>query len=150
MRLLSLIDSKDETLTAFVVKFMLLSLQFLHGFTALMVVFIPSAVIVNTQGSYVLSCLILVIGDASYSLYLCHIFVLISIALCWKALSLQKVLPTEALYVSGGVVAVCIGIVLYRFFEKSLTDWLNNYFTAHVLGEKSRLERKLQWSIEKP
>lgn len=84
------------------------------------------------------------------SLYLCHIFVLISIALCWKALSLQKVVPTEALYVSGGVVAVCIGIVLYRFFEKPLTDWLNNYFTAYVLGEKSRLERKLQWSIEKP
>lgn len=44
---------------------MLLSLQFLHGFAALMVVFIPSAVIVNTQGGYVFPCLILVIGDAS-------------------------------------------------------------------------------------
>jgi len=79
--------------------------------------------------------LIILIGDSSYSLYLSHAFVLITIGLFWKALGLRDVLPAEVLYYGATAVAVCIGIFLYRFSEKPLTDWLNHSFAQYEKRE---------------
>ena len=65
------------------------------------------------------------IGDASYSLYLSHQFVLYAVGKGWALLGLQNHLPVAALFGVAMIVPVLAAIVAYLWFERPLTRCLN-------------------------
>ncbi len=65
------------------------------------------------------------IGDASYSLYLSHQFVLVAVGKAWALFGLQQRLPAAFLLAAGTVVPVLIALLAYRCLEKPMTLWLN-------------------------
>ena len=112
---------------------------FYFGIPATLIV--ASAVALEARGLVRFPQLVILIGDASYSLYLSHAFVLIAIGLGWRVLGLRDVFPAEVLYFGATAVAVSIGIFLYRFSEKPLTDWLNHAFAQYTYGKRATYER---------
>ena len=65
------------------------------------------------------------IGDASYSLYLSHQFVLYAVGKGWTLLDLQNDLPAEALFGVAMVIPILAAILAYRWLERPVTRWLN-------------------------
>ena len=65
------------------------------------------------------------IGDASYSLYLSHQFVLYALGKGWGALGLQDTLSAASLFGVGMIVPILAAILAYRWLERPLTRWLN-------------------------
>ena len=65
------------------------------------------------------------IGDASYSLYLSHQFVLYAVGKGWVLLGLQNHLPAAFLYGVAVIVPILAAILAYRWLERPLTRWLN-------------------------
>lgn len=60
------------------------------------------------------------LGDASYSLYLIHLFVLPAVAKLWRLLGLETVLPADA-YVLAATVGSCVAAFFtYHVIEKPL------------------------------
>lgn len=67
------------------------------------------------------------VGDASYSLYLTHIFVLRAVYEVWRKLPVHAV--TVALYpLAGSLAAILASLVVYRLVEKPMTVALLNRF----------------------
>jgi peptidoglycan/LPS O-acetylase OafA/YrhL len=72
------------------------------------------------------------IGNASYGLYLIHPFVLRPLGLVWmKTVGLR--LPPSCFLVFGCIVSVAAALLLYRFVERPLTDYLQRRI---VVGRK--------------
>lgn len=67
----------------------------------------------------------LAIGDASYSLYLSHQFVLVAVGKAWALLGLTQRLPLALLLLAGTVIPVVVALLAYRWMEKPVTLWLN-------------------------
>lgn len=67
----------------------------------------------------------LILGGASYSLYLCHQFVLAAIGKSANALHLKQVISAEVLVIFGMALAVGVALLSYRFVERPVTDFLN-------------------------
>jgi len=68
---------------------------------------------------------ILRIGDASYSLYLIHMLVVMTVG---RILVKTRILAPESVFVAIGVVAaVLVSLVLYRFVEKPITTALGRW-----------------------
>jgi exopolysaccharide production protein ExoZ len=67
----------------------------------------------------------LLIGDASYSLYLVHAFLLRSLFFAWAKGPLGK-LPLWTFIPIGIAMAVLAALTTYWWFEKPVTRWLNN------------------------
>ena len=68
---------------------------------------------------------ILRIGDASYSLYLIHMLVVMMVG---RLLVKARILAPESVFVAIGVVAaVLVSLVLYRFVEKPMTTALGRW-----------------------
>lgn len=65
------------------------------------------------------------LGDASYSLYLCHFFVVGALLRIWKALGFEP----SALFGTLVVVPSCIaaGLLSHRFLEKPIADFFRRY-----------------------
>lgn len=65
------------------------------------------------------------IGDASYSLYLSHQFVMLAVIKAWKLAHLSDYLPVWVLLFTATAVSVCAARLAYAWFEKPVTAWLN-------------------------
>lgn len=65
------------------------------------------------------------IGDASYSLYLLHQFVLVAVAKCWTLFGLQRQLPVAFLLAASIMLSMLAALLAYRLMEKPVTCWLN-------------------------
>jgi exopolysaccharide production protein ExoZ len=70
------------------------------------------------------------IGDASYSLYLSHQFLLFAIGKGWKMLGLHERLPAIAFLTVAVTISVFAGMLAYRWFERPVTRWLNQAWQA--------------------
>jgi peptidoglycan/LPS O-acetylase OafA/YrhL len=68
--------------------------------------------------------LALAIGNASYSLYLIHEFLLRAFHIVWGKLALG-IVPLWVFIPLGIVISVTAALILYRLFEKPVTRWLN-------------------------
>lgn len=66
----------------------------------------------------------LLIGDASYSLYLTHEFLLRPLYLVWKK-SLLETVPLWTFIPLGIAISVAAALLTYRYFERPTTVWLN-------------------------
>jgi len=81
------------------------------------------------------------LGDASYSLYLLHPFVLIVLGKLWLMAGLQWVLPWWAL--GGGMIAMSwlVARLSYRLIEMKASVWLANraFVQRRLLARKERL-----------
>lgn len=64
------------------------------------------------------------LGDASYSLYLLHPFVLIVLGKAWMAASLHRVLPWWSLMALAVTLAWCIAKISHRWIELNLSQQL--------------------------
>ena len=68
--------------------------------------------------------LALAIGDASYSLYLIHEFLLRAFHIVWGKLAIE-IVPLWVFIPLGIVISVTAALILYRLFEKPVTRRLN-------------------------
>jgi exopolysaccharide production protein ExoZ len=84
----------------------------------------------------------LLVGDASYSLYLLHPFLLRPIYLIWLKGSVGAVLPLWVFVPAGIAIALAAAVVTYCYFERPLTRWLNGLKIQHV-AEMLRFDRGL-------
>ena len=66
----------------------------------------------------------LLIGDASYSLYLVHEFLLRAMHIVWAKV-MVGLLPLWAFIPIGMATAIAVAITVYWLFEKPVTRWLN-------------------------
>ncbi len=64
------------------------------------------------------------IGDASYSLYLLHEFLLRPLHIVW-AKTVLGIVPLWVFIPLGIAIAVAASLALYWLFEKPVTRWLN-------------------------
>jgi peptidoglycan/LPS O-acetylase OafA/YrhL len=67
----------------------------------------------------------LLIGDASYSLYLVHEFLLRLLYLLWIKAAVDSVLPLWTFIPVGIAISLAAAVVIYRCFERPVTRWLN-------------------------
>jgi peptidoglycan/LPS O-acetylase OafA/YrhL len=74
----------------------------------------------------------LLIGDASYSLYLLHPFLLRPIYLVWLKGSFGAILPLWVFVPAGIAIALGSAVVTYWYFERPITRWLNALELQHV------------------
>jgi peptidoglycan/LPS O-acetylase OafA/YrhL len=74
----------------------------------------------------------LLVGDASYSLYLLHPFLLRPIYLIWLKGSLGSILPLWVFVPAGIATALAAAVVTYWYFERPLTRWLNGLRIGHL------------------
>jgi exopolysaccharide production protein ExoZ len=58
------------------------------------------------------------IGNASYSLYLVHPFVIFVLSMAFRRISLLKILPLPCLVALVIVVAMLLAVISYRKFER--------------------------------
>nr|WP_282587710.1 acyltransferase [Lichenifustis flavocetrariae] len=79
------------------------------------------------------------IGDASYSLYLSHQFILYAIGKAWHGLGLHNLLPALSLLVAGVGSSLGYGILSYRWFERPLTRFLNGRLRRFELGQPRQM-----------
>ena len=67
------------------------------------------------------------IGDASYSIYLCHIFVLSACVLIWKKSGLHNDLSLIVALVIMFILSIFSGFASYRYVERPLQRKLKQY-----------------------
>ncbi len=79
---------------------------------------------------------ILAIGDASYSLYLSHQFVLVAVGKLWVLLGLQLHLPVAFLLITGIILPILAAVILYYCTEKPVTRWLVNQWQRARVSSK--------------
>jgi exopolysaccharide production protein ExoZ len=74
----------------------------------------------------------LLIGDASYSLYLLHPFLLRALYLLWLKGSVGTVLPLWMFVPAGIAIASAAAVAIFWYFERPITRWLNGLHSRHV------------------
>lgn len=79
----------------------------------------------------------LLIGDASYSLYLVHEFLLRLLSLSWFKSPLAT-LPLWTFIPLGFAIVVPVAILTYWYFERPVTRWLNNKIKTTPQGAPVR------------
>jgi exopolysaccharide production protein ExoZ len=72
------------------------------------------------------------IGDASYSLYLTHTFVLLPYRTVW-ARAVGDHLPVALYLVSSVAIAILLALVVYRYVERPMTLFLRHRFAERTL-----------------
>ena len=83
----------------------------------------------------------LLIGDASYSLYLVQEFLLRLLSLSWFKGPLA-ILPLWTFIPIGVAITVLVALMMYRYFENPVTRWLN--------GDKSRQSQRIVDRLRQP
>lgn len=73
----------------------------------------------------------LLIGDASYSLYLVHEFLLRLLSFLWLK-GVAAILPLWLFIPVGIVVASMVALTTYRVFERPITRWLNRIDASKI------------------
>ncbi len=81
------------------------------------------------------------LGDASYSLYLLHPFVLILLGKFWLMAGLQQQLPWWSLAICMVVASWCVARVSYQIIELKASAWLaeREFVQRRLLARKERL-----------
>lgn len=74
----------------------------------------------------------LFLGDASYSIYLCHLFVIATVSKSYLYFGIAGWMPPEGLLIFAIAASLIVGSLSYRIFEKPLTDWLNKLWKARA------------------
>lgn len=82
----------------------------------------------------------LLLGDASYSIYLCHNFVIAALSKCFVTPGLTGHVPPVTLFITAIAASLMMGILSFRFFEKPVTASLNHRLNRH--GSKAA---NFQW-----
>lgn len=82
----------------------------------------------------------LLIGDASYSIYLCHQFVLSAAGKIWISLGLTLAFPSVTLLIIGISASIFAGLFSYYLFEKPITARLNFALSRWVTKERSQAQ----------
>jgi exopolysaccharide production protein ExoZ len=72
--------------------------------------------------------LLALLGDASYSIYLTHIFTLGALRAVWPHLGMRGVHGAISFAIVGICVSACVGIVSYRLFERPTLAALSTWF----------------------
>lgn len=69
------------------------------------------------------------LGDASYSIYLAHLYVVIAFRILWQRLDLTADTLLSALLFVGACVAIGIaaGAFTYIFIERPVTNWVRGW-----------------------
>lgn len=73
--------------------------------------------------------LLALLGDASYSIYLTHIFTLGALRAVWPHLGMHDVGGAISFAIAGICVSACVGIVSYRLFERPTLAALSTRFS---------------------
>jgi len=68
--------------------------------------------------------LFVALGDSSYSLYLIHPFLILTVGKVWALLHLSKLLSPAFTFFVGFSCSIVAGYVLYLVIEKPITRWL--------------------------
>jgi exopolysaccharide production protein ExoZ len=68
--------------------------------------------------------MMILLGNASYSIYLLHVPALSLFIRCFSFLNLEIVLPYSVLFLSATVLAVVSGILLHQIIEQPMLLWL--------------------------
>ena len=74
------------------------------------------------------------LGDASYALYLFHPLVLGAFSALWFALGVNKWLPAGVGVAASVVLSVGVSLLVYRWFERPVTQFLQRGSGARSLG----------------
>jgi peptidoglycan/LPS O-acetylase OafA/YrhL len=72
---------------------------------------------------------LLILGDASYSIYLTHPFLILTMAWFWKVSGTGSDLPTYVWGVLMVAMAVVVGVVTFYLIERPMTRWLQARFS---------------------
>ena len=75
---------------------------------------------------------VLLIGDASYGLYLIHEFLLRVLSIAWAKAALGKVMPLWTFVPIGIAVALAASVVVFWCFERPVTRWLQELSWAKI------------------
>ncbi len=93
----------------------------------------------------------LLIGDASYSLYLVHPYLVWPLCLLWLKAPVLLRLPLWTFVGVGIAVAVVGAVVIYRYVEHPVTRWLNALHAQDVIdGMRQARRRSLAAVVGKP
>jgi peptidoglycan/LPS O-acetylase OafA/YrhL len=91
------------------------------------------------------------LGDASYSLYLTHTFVLRPFEKWWQSV-IGDHAPPWIFLVTATLIAVAVGLLTYRLLERPMTRYLQNRLAARsgrslnaVLGRAALAMPRLSW-----
>jgi exopolysaccharide production protein ExoZ len=84
---------------------------------------------------------LLLLGDASYSLYLLHTFVLAVLHRAWeRAFGTSRVTSHVGFLIIGGLLCEALGIVVFIYVERPMTQHISSFLRRHrVLGGERRL-----------
>lgn len=75
----------------------------------------------------------LLLGDASYSIYLCHPFTLACVGKLWLLFALTTQMPASVLLLAGMLVSILTGVLSYYGLEKPVTTALNKAYARHIM-----------------
>jgi peptidoglycan/LPS O-acetylase OafA/YrhL len=79
------------------------------------------------------------IGDASYSLYLVHWFVLPPLGRAWAKSAVGRHFPGDVLVVIGILVSVSAALIVHRYLEVPMIRWARRpYLSRNLLTRESR------------
>lgn len=67
------------------------------------------------------------LGDASYSIYLLHPMVIRALRIFWEKMALSSTLPGWMFVLTVVIATIVISLVAYRWFERPLTNWLQKW-----------------------
>lgn len=88
------------------------------------VLLVAGVISLEMQGLLRVPAVLVAIGDASYSLYLSHQFVLVVVAKVWLILGLTQLVSAPILVLVSMVVAVVFALLAFRWMEGPMTRWL--------------------------
>lgn len=75
---------------------------------------------------------LVLLGDASYSIYLSHPFALNAVALAWRKIAA----PNPWLYVWVAIaISIVVGLLVHLLLEKPMTNWLNRRLKKHLQAQ---------------
>lgn len=68
----------------------------------------------------------IILGDSSYSIYLCHPLALAVICKVWEMTSLKPLFHSQVLMTIGILFSIIVGLISYRIIERPITNALNS------------------------
>jgi peptidoglycan/LPS O-acetylase OafA/YrhL len=80
---------------------------------------------------------LLMIGDASYSLYLIHEFLLRPLQIVWLKAGLGSA-PLVMFMIAGAAISLAVALAAYRWFERPVERWLRRMTAPRAIGDPQK------------
>jgi peptidoglycan/LPS O-acetylase OafA/YrhL len=77
---------------------------------------------------------LLLLGDASYALYLIHPFSMRAVGLFWRWLHLSGPVAAAGYIATSLLLAIALAVAVYRWFERPTGTWLRSRLTGFRAG----------------